>query len=67
METYYFMASRTPDYNVKAMNKTTGEKARIGAGWLNEDGTISIVLNPFTILESKPELLITIFPKDKET
>lgn len=58
--------SRTPDYNVKAMNKTTGEKARIGAGWHNEDGSISIVLNPFTQLVATPELLITAFPKEKE-
>ncbi len=58
--------SRTPDYNVKAMNKATGEKARIGAGWLNEDNSISIVLNSFTIIESNPNLVITLFPYDRK-
>jgi len=60
------MKSRTPDYNVKAMNKATNEKARIGAGWLNEDNSISIALNSFTIIESNPNLLITLFPYDRK-
>lgn len=60
------MKSRTPDYNVKAMNKATGEKARIGAGWLNEDNSISIVLNSFTVIEGNPNLLITLFPYDRK-
>ena len=36
---------RTPEFDFCALNKVTGERGRLGAAWLNEDGTISIVLN----------------------
>lgn len=55
--------SRTPDYDVKAMNKDTDEKRRIGAGWKNGDGSITIVLDAFTTLQSAPALIITLFPR----
>lgn len=55
---------RTPDYNVKAMMKDTGTKTRIGAAWINPNGTISMVLDPFISLQSSPALLITLFPWD---
>lgn len=54
--------SRAPDFDVKALRKDTDEKARIGAGWINKDGSISIVLDSFVVLQSHPKLIITCFP-----
>lgn len=54
--------SRKPDFTVKAMDKTTDEKNKVGGAWTNKDGTISIVLSPFIVLRSHPDLLITLFP-----
>lgn len=58
--------SRTPDYDVKAMRKDTEQKARVGAAWKNEDGSISIVLDPFVVLEGHTQLIITCFPKESK-
>lgn len=55
--------SRKPDWDVRAMNKATDEKATIGGAWNNDDGSIAIILNPFVFLESKKELLVTLFPR----
>ena len=39
--------SRTPDMVLSVMDKTTGARSgKIGAAWHNEDGSISLVLNP---------------------
>lgn len=59
--------SRTPDYDVHAMNKTTDEKNRVGAAWLNENGTLSITLTAFIKLESSEDLVITLFPRQEKT
>lgn len=54
--------SRAPDYIVKAMRKDLDWKGKVGAAWRNEDGTISIAINAFTVIESDPELVVTLFP-----
>jgi hypothetical protein len=41
---------RKPDFKISALNKRTEERGAVGAGWLNENGTISIVLDPFVTL-----------------
>lgn len=58
-------SARKPDYRVSALNKATSVKGSVGAAWLNEDGTISIVLDPFIVLNDSPNLLITLFPVTK--
>lgn len=61
---------RSPDFIVKAMNKDTDQKRKVGAAWANEDGTISIDLDAFTVLSTvaNPNIHITLFPNDeKET
>ena len=55
---------RKPDYRLLAMNKSTDEKRKVGAVWLNTDGSLSIALDPFTVLQSSPDLVLTIFPND---
>ena len=56
---------RKPDYNVNAKIKNTNYKGKIGGAWRNEDGTIAIRLDPFIVLKSDPELLLTLFPNDE--
>lgn len=55
---------RKPDFWVKAMNKRTDEKRKIGAAWQNEDGSISVAIDCFTVLEASPDLVVTLFPVD---
>lgn len=56
------MASRKPDFWLKAMNKATNEKRKVGAAWRNPDGSVSIDLDAFTVLASHPDLVLTLFP-----
>lgn len=57
--------SRTPEWNVAILNKATEERGRVGVAWNNEDGSIGIVLNPCVVLRSSPDLVITLFPREK--
>ncbi len=64
-------SARKPDYVVGALLKDTmlkkaDCKGDIGAAWVNSDGTISVVLNPFVSLQQDGDLLITLFPKLKQ-
>lgn len=58
---------RKSDYRVAALNKVTEASANVGAAWKNEDGTIALILNDFVVLQGCcKELLVTLFPNDKE-
>ena len=63
------MAGRKPDYRLKAMQpfvtreRWIDSKGSVGAGWLNENGSISIRLDPFITLRSEPGLILTLFPE----
>jgi hypothetical protein len=59
--------SRKPDYWFKAMDKATENRGKVGAAWLNDDGSVSIDLNPFTVLVSSPNLVLTLFPIERGT
>lgn len=57
---------RKPDYNLGALDKTTDMKGKIGAAWVNPNGTVSIRLNPWVVLDgSNPELVLTLFPYEE--
>ena len=60
------MASK-PDYIIGALDKARDlRQSRVGAAWINPDGTISITLDPFVHLQGGPELALRLFPnKDK--
>ena len=61
------MAGRKPDYRIAAMNKVTDEKGNIGAAWVNPEGTISLVFDPWVVVPRGKEIVITMFPnKDKK-
>ena len=59
--------SRTPDYRVKALRKDATVKNKsqsVGAAWLNDNKSISIILDPFVVLSNRDDqLLITLFPE----
>lgn len=57
---------RQPDFHLKALDKDTDKTAKIGAAWQNENGTISLVLNPFVVLNANDDLLLTLFPADEK-
>lgn len=59
------MAGRKPDFWLKAMNPASKEKGKVGAGWRNEDGSISIDINAFIVLKSSPDLNLTMFPIER--
>jgi hypothetical protein len=44
----------------------TDQTGRIGAGWANSDGSISIRLDYLVVLPPDPALVITLFPRDKK-
>jgi hypothetical protein len=54
------MAGRKPDYQLSAMQGDL--KGKVGAAWVNADGSISIDLNPFVVLQDGPlKLHLTLF------
>jgi hypothetical protein len=54
--------SAKPTHRLKVLNKQTSQRAEVGAGWANEDGSFSIVLNPCVVLTDDPKYIITLFP-----
>lgn len=56
--------SRTPDFYLKAMDKETGQKDKVGAAWINDNGSISIVINRFVTLSGKDNINLVLFKKD---
>lgn len=56
---------RKPDYNVRAKRKASGESSFVGAAWKNENGSISVKIDPFVVLKGETDLLITLFPRDR--
>lgn len=56
--------SRKPDYKLKVLNKKTEDRAEVGAGWANEDGSISSTINICAVITRDPDEVITLFPVD---
>jgi hypothetical protein len=58
------MTGRSPDFILRGLNKTTDEKApHVGAGWQNDDGSISIVFDRFVALPTDKDWVWTLFPQ----
>lgn len=52
-----------PTHRLKGMNKNNDkQQACLGAGWLNPDGSVSIVLDQFIVLEQRDGWIFTLFP-----
>ena len=51
-----------PTHRLRVLNKTTNGRTEVGAGWLNNDSSITIVINPMVLLRESKEHVITLFP-----
>lgn len=58
------MAGRKPTHRFKALNKETSETATLGAAWLNDDGTLTVKIDPFIVLTNAPGHVLTLFPEE---
>lgn len=56
---------RAPDYIIKAMSRDGQLKQRVGAAWLNAEGSISLKLDAFVVLNGQNDPIITLFKKDR--
>ena len=53
--------SRMPEYRLKILNKVTDKRNNdAGAGWVNKDGSISVILNPGIALTDNSEYVYTL-------
>lgn len=65
--TYENGKGRKPDYRVGVKTRQSASKSgqgTIGAAWKEDDGTISIVLNPCVVLRFEDDVVIRLFPND---
>jgi hypothetical protein len=58
--------ARKPDLVLMAMNTETGDRTgKIGAGWLNEDGSVSVRLDDGVCIQQQRNVIFTLFPNDR--
>jgi hypothetical protein len=57
---------KKPDFRLKFLHKVTSEKGDVGAGWQNNDGSISIRLNCCVHLVQNPDVVLTLFKNNYE-
>lgn len=57
---------RKPDFHVRAMDKRKEEKSTVGAAWRNDNGSISVKIDPFVTLQGGGDLLIDALPDNRE-
>jgi len=59
------MSGNLPHYRLKILNKKSNTKnPNAGAGWINKDGSISLILNPAVILTESENLIYMLFLND---
>lgn len=56
-----------PHYRLKFLNKKTEETGEIGAVWVNEDGSMTLVLNPMVTVVQSRDIVLTLFPVDAKS
>lgn len=56
-----------PNYNLAYLNKKTDERGKVGVGWANPNGSITVKLNPCVVLSAVDlrECVLTLFPNDR--
>lgn len=60
--------ARTPEYTLAVIAPATNPaakqdtKGKVGAGWVEPDGSVSIKLNPCVVLSERDGLVIRLFP-----
>lgn len=58
--------SRLPTHRLKVFDKTSENRGELGAGWENDDGSISSVVNPGCSLVYNPDFVYTLFLIDRK-
>jgi hypothetical protein len=53
---------RKPDFNLSAKPRDGRPGNKVGAGWINDDGSISIALNVGVTLSWNDDLFLGLFP-----
>jgi hypothetical protein len=61
------MAGNQPDFNAHAMFADGTNKGRIGAAWKNEDGTVSVKLDPWVSLDASRGISIRLFINEQKS
>lgn len=58
------MTPTKPDYDLSVKRRSREDKAstRAGAAWINDDGSISVVINPCVVLTDNKDYIIRLFP-----
>lgn len=56
-----FKKAKKPTHRLKFLNKATEERGEIGAGWADDAGNITLVLNPMVTLRQSKDLVLTLF------
>lgn len=51
------------DLSIKRRDIKDRSTTKAGAGWVNPDGSISIKLNPAVVIDSRDNLLVTLFKR----
>jgi hypothetical protein len=54
---------RTPTHVLKVKERRGSAKGEVGVAWLNEDGSLHVILNPCVVLSWNDDVHITLFPK----
>lgn len=54
--------AKWPTHILKVKERNGQRKCNVGVGWQNEDGSISIQLNPCVVLSSRDDVYISLFP-----
>lgn len=55
-----------PYYRLKVLQKSTQQTAHVGAGWLNEDGSITLRIDPCVNLVNNSDMVYTFFIIDEK-
>ena len=56
---------KLPDYQLQVKERGGQGRTVVGAGWVNEAGHITIVLNPCVVLSKRDNVFLTLFPVDR--
>lgn len=59
--------ARKPDYRLKAGLHSADKPLRpVGAAWFNKDASISIVLDPFVVLDGNVPTTLILYPENED-
>ena len=57
------LSPRAPTHVLKVKDRNGSVKGEAGVAWLNEDGSLHIILNPCVVLAWNDNVHLTLFPK----